>query len=99
MENLDPTHLEPKGWQVQHAEVALSNDSFLSKGWKSIQKSPGLLSVELMRRWALSVVRFAQGRNIGGNLNEAVESYETLIKKIEVGLARGIGLGMKFHDV
>ena len=99
MRNLDPAHLEPKGWRVLHAEVALSNESFLSEGWKSIQRSPGLLSIELMRRWALSVIRFVQGRNISDNLSQAVESYEMVIKKIEIGFARGIGLGMKYHDV
>lgn len=94
MKALDLLQLPPLGWRVQRARIALESESFLCNGWHSIQRSPGLLSVELMRRWALSVVRFAQGRGICGPLKEAKDKYDKLLGDIELAFARGIGQGL-----
>ena len=94
MEELDLEVLSPLGWRVQRAKAALECNSFQTLGWLSIQKSPGLLSVELMRRWALSVVRHAEARGVCQTLEDTVRKYDKILRHIEVGFSRGLGPGL-----
>ena len=94
LQELTPDECPPDGTRVSRARVALSSACFNEMGWLQLRTSPGCLLIELFRRWALSIVRYADSRGLGDPLRERCVEYKKMRKKIETGIARGIGQGL-----
>ena len=98
LQELNPDECPPNGTRVSRARVALSSACFNEMGWLQLRTSPGCLLIELFRRWALSIVRYADSRGLGDPLRERCFEYRKMRDKIETGVARGIGQGLLWKE-
>ena len=92
--SFDPKTLVSTGTRISRARKALEHDCFSSKQWLLLNQTEGCLVIELFRRWALAVVRYAQAQNIKSELMVMVDYYTKVSNDIELGLGRGIGVGV-----